>query len=180
MQLTTAYRNTLGLSYIYNCKIQSEISGGGQGLLDFLRTEKALHKASYQPTQFNTKENNSASLRNRSFFMNMQTDDKKNGLSYFAEWLMKPRGTDIFGNVFRNIHTIYDVALLQEIIKFNGVRNADRISSMIVGMYTFKELNLIITQQTRQKPTEFYNRLAFNGYSETGYGESISLDEMFD
>ena len=180
MQLVTAYRTTLGLSYIYNCKIQSEISGGGQGFLDFLRNEKALHKAQFQPTQFNTKENNAASLRNRSYFMNMSTEDKKNGLSYFAEWLMKPRGTDIFGNIFRNLHTVYDIALLQEIIKFNGERNADRISAMIVAMYEFKEVQLANMQQIQQQPAEFFNRIAFAGYSETGYGDSISLDEMFD
>ena len=112
--------------------------------------------------------------------MNMSTEDKKNGLSYFAEWLMKPRGTDIFGNIFRNLHTVYDIALLQEIIKFNGERNADRISAMIVAMYEFKEVQLANMQQIQQQPAEFFNRIAFAGYSETGYGDSISLDEMFD
>ncbi|CAM6001142.1 unnamed protein product [Sphagnum balticum] len=57
MALATAYRNTLGLAEIYDAKIQSEISGGGQGLFDFLKTEKKLHRAEFEPTQFNTKEN---------------------------------------------------------------------------------------------------------------------------
>lgn len=178
MSLTTAYRNTLGLSEIYNCKIQSEIFGGGQGLFDFLKIEKKLHKVEFEPTQFNKKENG-PNEKNRNYFMNLSTDDKKNGLSYFAEWLLKPRGIDIFGNTLRNLHTIYDTALLQEIIKYNGLRNADRISAMIVAMYTFKEVEITQSKTTEQAPNEFFNRSAFGG-NEGGSDNDdyISLDQM--
>ena len=177
MSLQTCYRNTLGLSEIYNCKIQSEISGGGQGLFDFLKAERKLHKAAFEPTQFNTKESG-AIEKNRNYFMNLSTDDKKNGLSYLAEWLMKPRGIDLFGNVLRNLHTIYDIAFLQEIIKFNGVRNADRISCMIVGMFTFKEVTILQIDKSKQEVQEFFNRRGFGGDSNGDDDEYISLDSM--
>ena len=179
MSLTTAYRNTLGLSEIYNAKIQSEISGGGQGLFDFLRTEHKLHKAEFEPTQFNKKENG-PNEKNRNYFMNLSTDEKKNGLSYFAEWLMKPRGIDLFGNVLRNLHTVYDIALLQEIIKYNGIRNADRISSMIVGMFTFKEAIIVQINSTKEEKSEFFDRSGFGLESDGGDGNDdfISLDQM--
>lgn len=178
MQLTTAYRNTLGLSEIYNCKIQSEISGGGQGLFDFLKGEKKMHKIEFEPTQFNTKENG-ANQKNRNYFMNLSTDEKKNGLSYFAEWLLKPRGIDFFGNTMRNLHTIKDIALLQEIIKYNGIRNADRISAMIVGMFTFKEAIIVQIQTTKEEQNEFFNRSGF-GMNEgnSSNDDYISLDQM--
>lgn len=178
MSLETAYRNTLGLAEIYNAKIQSEIAGGGQGLFDFLKREKKLHKAEFEPTQFNTKENG-ANERNRNYFMNLNSDEKRNGLSYFAEWLMKPRGIDIFGNTLRNLHTIYDIALLQEIIKFNGDRNADRISSMIVGMFTFREAIIVnINKKKETKEDDFYNRKGFGSDDSGGDDDFISLDQM--
>lgn len=178
MALATAYRNTLGLAEIYNCKIQSEISGGGQGLFDFLKSEKKLHKAEFEPTQFNTKENGPIE-KNRNFFMDLSTDEKKNGLSYLAEWLMKPRGIDIFGNTLRNLHTIYDIALLQEIIKFNGIRNADRISSMIVGMFTFREAKIIqMSKRHTEEKSEFFNRSGFGYDADKGDVDYISLDDM--
>jgi hypothetical protein len=180
MSLTTAYRNTLGLAELYDCRIQSEISGGGQGLYDFLKTEKRLHRADFEPTQFNTKENG-ANERNRNYFMNISTEDKKSGLSYFAEWLMKPRGIDFFGNILRNLHTIYDVALLQEIIKYNGIRNADRISSMIVGMFTFREVHITqAAQQSSATINEFYNRKGFGQSEDSGDTDFISLDSMIE
>lgn len=178
MSLTTAYRNTLGLSEIYNCKIQSEIAGGGQGLFDFLKTEKKMHKIEFEPTQFNKKENG-VNAKNRNYFMNLSTDEKKNGLSYFAEWLLKPRGIDFFGNTLRNLHTIYDIALLQEIVKYNGVRNADRISAMIVGMFTFKEAVILQINVTNEEKSEFFNRAGFGGSEQNNSGDDfISLDQM--
>lgn len=177
LSLTTCYRNTLYLSELYNCRIQSEIAGGGQGLFDFLRTEKKLHKAAFEPTQFNTKELDNG--KNKNFFMNLSTDDKKAGLSYFADWLMKPRGIDMFGNTIRNLHTLKDIPMLQEIMKFNGIRNADRISVMIVAMFEFKEAVILgINSSSTTAREEFYDRVGFGGEGNGGDDDYVSLDSM--
>ena len=38
------------------------------------------------------------------------------------------------------MHKIYDLALLQELIKFNHMGNFDRAMSLMVGMYHTREL----------------------------------------
>ncbi len=111
-----------------------------------------MHKAHFEPTQFNTKENG-ANEKNRNYFMNLSTEEKANGLSYFSEWLMKPRGITPMGNLIYNLHTIKEIPLLQEIVKYNGIRNADRISRMLLAMFMFREYN-ILESTRREKPND--------------------------
>lgn len=180
-QLTTAYRNTVLLTKMYNSTIQCEIAGGGQGFLDYLRVEKLMGLAEYQPLLFSTKE--IISEKNRSYFMNTSTGDKATGLTYFAEWLLQQRGINHAGQPILNIHLIYDVALLREIIKFNPdpKKNFDRISAMSLAMYMLKERE-INGSQIAQKIPEFYNR-SLTGNPETGHvyaNSSYSLDDMLE
>ena len=39
-----------------------------------------------------------------------------------------------------NLHKIYDLALLQELIKFNHQGNFDRVMALMIGMYHTREL----------------------------------------
>ena len=39
-----------------------------------------------------------------------------------------------------NLHKIYDLALLTELIKFNHIGNFDRVMAFMVGMYHTREL----------------------------------------
>ena len=39
-----------------------------------------------------------------------------------------------------NLHKIYDLALLQELIKFNHKGNFDRVMALMIGMYHTREL----------------------------------------
>lgn len=140
--LETCYRTTMYLSMLYNGKIQSEIAGGGQGLFDFLKTNRQLHRVAFAPESTINKE--TAASKNRQYFMNLSTDEKKNGLSYYADWLTQIRGIREDGSLILNIHTEKDVALLREIIKFdpNPKKNFDRISARIVGMFQMKALEI--------------------------------------
>lgn len=176
--LSTLYRDTYYLSEFYDCRIQSEIAGGGQGLFDWLKSHHKLHKAEFEPTQFNTKEQG-ANERNRNYFMNISTDNKILGLTYLADWLMKPRGINISGRIIYNLHMIKDIPFLQELIKYNGVRNADRISAMIIAMFTFKEAIITQTSQASQsKDNTFYDRVGFGG--EGGYESNDSYISLND
>ena len=44
------------------------------------------------------------------------------------------------GTTVLNLHKIYDLALLQELIKFNHKGNFDRVMALMVGMYHTREL----------------------------------------
>tara|TARA_R110000772_G_C13310328_1_gene440545 strand:+ start:62412 stop:64658 length:2247 start_codon:yes stop_codon:yes gene_type:complete len=64
---------------------------------------------------------------------------KRNGAVYFKDWLLAKVDKDEHGNWKRNIHYIYDINLLRELLKWNLKGNFDRVSTMIVGMYDIKE-----------------------------------------
>lgn len=71
---------------------------------------------------------------------------KLNGVIWVKNWLLQERGFDENGNKLLNLHYIYDVGLLTELLKYDGKRNADRISALIVGMFDMREsLNKQIT-----------------------------------
>jgi len=138
--LHICYRNTVLLAKMYNSKIQSEIAGGGQGLFSYLKQEKLLSMACSAPRILTNKEDEVVQ-KNRTIFMNISTGEKKNGFSYIANWLCKVRGLNEHGEPVLNIHMIYDVGLLREIIKYNPdpKKNFDRLSALCVGMYMLQE-----------------------------------------
>ena len=175
--LTTAYMNTTLLAKLYSAKIQSEIAGGGQGFFDYMRINKMLHLACYEPSLFSTKE--VVNEKNRNYFMNTSTGDKATGLTYFADWLLKVRGINKHGQPVLNIHMIKSPALLREIIKFNPdpKKNFDRISAMCIGMFMLKELE-IKAAPAAQPMSDFYTRALQNAQYEDTSSDNVSLDDM--
>jgi hypothetical protein len=53
---------------------------------------------------------------------------------------VSPRSTNEDGETMLNLHTINDLALLEELIKFNHKGNFDRVMSFMVVMYHTREL----------------------------------------
>ena len=49
------------------------------------------------------------------------------------QWLYHKRGTDLFGNIKYNFHYIYDLATLDELLKWNMKGNFDRVSALLIG-----------------------------------------------
>lgn len=64
---------------------------------------------------------------------------KSNGVVYLKKWLLEPRGYDEKGNKVLNLHYIYDAGTIKELLKYDGKRNTDRVSGLIVGMYDIRE-----------------------------------------
>ena len=64
---------------------------------------------------------------------------KQTGIVYLKNWLITPRGTDIHGNKVLNLHLIFDLPILKELLKYDGSKNADRVSCLILMMYDIKE-----------------------------------------
>ena len=158
-QLETAYANLFKLCDYYNCTAQGEIAGGGQGVVDYAKTTKQLHKLEYEPEMLGNKET-TGKTKNRSLLMNLPTEKKRMGLTYLANWHTKMRGANENGQPILNIHRVYDIGLLREMKKF-GDKNADRISAMIIAMFMLKENALQKAERRRKPPSDFYNREIF-------------------
>lgn len=169
-KLDDAYFILFALSRKYRAKVQGEISGGGQGVVNYAKTSRILHLVHNEPQMVHNKEIASKSAGN-SFLMNMNDDRKRLGLQYLEDWHMMPRGIDEKGNITYNIHWIYDIAWLRELKKHNPEKgNFDRISDAIVGMFMLKEKRAMMVK-TRRKNKSFYTkeRLLYGGSgTETG------------
>lgn len=164
--INTAYQNLEKLDIWYNCTVQGEIAGGGQGVLDYYKRRKRLHKLEFEIEMTDQKE--VSKQRIRSYLMNMPTEKKRMGLTYLINWHMEPRGLDDNKNPIYNIHRIYDIGLLREMRKFDGKRNADRISALIVGMFMLRER----TDQESQEQEErngFYERALYGNDTDSEY-----------
>ena len=65
---------------------------------------------------------------------------KLQGDMYIKQWLNTVRHITEDGRQIKNLHFIYDIGLLEELIKYNPTDNFDRISSFRIGMYYEREL----------------------------------------
>lgn len=158
--ITHAYSQAFMLSDYYGgAMIQSEVAGGGQGIIDYARVNQLLHKLEYEPEMLHNKDFYKPG-KNRTIFMNMPTEKKRLGLTYLADWTKHTRGHDEKGNPILNIHRIYDLGFLQEMKKFNKDGNFDRISAMVIAMFMLKE-KVAISYETAQEESDFYNRELF-------------------
>jgi hypothetical protein len=161
-QLETAYRNLFLLCDYYNCTAQGEIAGGGQGVVDYARATKQIHKLEYEPEMLHNKDFAiKQSQKNKSILMNMPTEKKRLGLTYLANMHTQARGVDEKGQPILNIHRIYDIGLLREMRKYDGTRNADRISAAIIAMFMLKENAFKETERQHSTDSSFYQRELF-------------------
>lgn len=65
---------------------------------------------------------------------------KKKGDTFIKQWLYTIRRTNPDGTDVLNLHTIFDLALLEELCNYNMDRNCDRVSALRIGMYHQQEL----------------------------------------
>lgn len=99
---------------------------------------------------------------NRQKGINMTPKRKSQGAIYLRDWVMEPRGKDVWGNEKINLHYIYDAAFLRELLKWNLKGNFDRVSAAIVGMYDMKEcFDMQVKQPPNPNKESFFKRKMF-------------------
>jgi hypothetical protein len=130
-------RNLFMLAEYYNAKIGFENDRGE--LIAYAKRYRKLHKLQEEFEMLDKKELRSRTVK-RQYGMHMTEARKRQGELYIRDWLISPRGVTEDGGVILNLHKIYDLALLQELIKFNQKGNFDRVMSLMVGMYHTREL----------------------------------------
>lgn len=139
----------LDMAEYWNAKVQSEISGGGQGLFDKAKTRKKLHRLCFEPMLINGVEIEKMP-KNRNYFINTSDDDKALDIEYYSDFLKTVVGIDEKGNEIWQLHYEYDVALLEELSKHNDEGNFDRLSAMLVAMRQLKEKAIEDTNKKRK------------------------------
>lgn len=127
----------LGIQY-YNARLLYENDRGDvfsnavkRGLVHLLKEEPNFH---YQKDLAK-----GGMGRKRGISIGGNSQRKLSGVVYLKKWLLEKRGIDANGNILLNLHYIYDVAFLKELLKYDGKRNTDRVSCAIVGMFDIRE-----------------------------------------
>jgi hypothetical protein len=157
-RLNTCYEQMFMMADYYNCTIQGEISGGGQGVMDYAKAKRLLHKMEFEPEMLHNKEI-ASKQKNRTYLMNMSTDRKRMGMTYLEQWHLEPIGVTQEGEIIRVIDKIYDIGLLRE-LRQGGINNSDRMSSCLIAMFMLKE-HVVKVSNVRRQPNDFYERAFF-------------------
>lgn len=177
VDINRCYRVMFALADWYNCNVQGEIAGGGQGVLDYARTHKLMHKLDFELEMTDNKE--VIEKKNRSYLMNMPTEKKRMGLTYLVQDHMEQRGIDEQGNAIYNLHREYDIGYLRELRKFDGKRNADRISARLIWQFSRRE-KIDRAVRSQEERDGFYSRELFGSARIEDEPEYLSLYEADD
>ena len=82
---------------------------------------------------------------------------------YLRDWLKTPRGRSESGEMRLNLHQIYDIALIDELVKYNRRGNFDRVSALMVGMFHLKDLHTREVQVVEEQSNDtFFDRAFFS------------------
>lgn len=152
-------RNLFMLAEYYNAKICFENDTGN--VVDYAKRTKRLHLL---VEEFDLQDGNTQVVRklNRSYGVSMNSLRRKEQAAiYLRDWLTERREIDIEGKILLNLHKIYSVPLLEEIIKFNYKGNFDRVSCLLVAMLYDKYLFDIPAQPKERYiyDDDFFKRL---------------------
>jgi hypothetical protein len=135
----TYNENLFLLAKYYNAKIGFENDRGEVvpyakrfGLTSWLMEEPELFD---KTTGFRLKK------LGRKYGISISSSERKGqGIIYLRDWLKTLRTKDEDGKEILNLHQIFELPLLEELIKYNPKGNFDRVSAMIVAMYYMKSL----------------------------------------
>lgn len=177
-KLDTFHLNVVRLAEYYGANIQCEELGGGQGLLAYCRQNKKLHLCEYEPLVKDRKENHS--YKNRNFFMKVSDDDKRIAHTYLVKWLTKERGQFENGNPVLNLHKLFDLATIEELLKYDGLGNFDRYSALLVLMWMIEERSYIKPKERNRSKSDFFKRNLFSDNPSVNGVPQLSANATFD
>ena len=171
--LETVWEIIFQFARMYQGKVQSEIAGGGQAIYTYAK-KKYLQYIAFEMS-LDTKEMDQTELKkNRSYFMNVTTAMKIQGLKYLINHIQKICGMDSDGNPIRYLDKIYDIGFLTEMFKFNPKRNADRISQAILAMFMLlkgeSDLEKARDRDKKEDKDSFFNRRKFTSLGSVSHG----------
>jgi len=121
-------QNVIALCEIYRTTVGHE--NLSPVVYDYFDKKKKLHLLADRPDYFLKKVlNNSKSGRMKGCHMNDVIRDA--AVKYDVDWMNTERDRDHEGNIIYNYQTITDIGLLKEYIAYDGIRNTDRVDSIL-------------------------------------------------
>ena len=123
----------------YNCKGMPEVDTGDT-VANFRKWGK-LHRLYTDPSIILNERQKQAVTTSYGVSMGSGTN-AIDGLEYLRDWLYTKRGVDAQGMPRYTFHYIYDIPTLKELISFSIEGNFDRISSLRVGMFALKAMQV--------------------------------------
>jgi hypothetical protein len=150
--------NLFMLAEFYNAKIGFENDRGD--VIGYAKRFRKLHWLLSEVEIVDKTENVNIRKLGRRWGTSMGTLQRKEQAEiYFRDWLITKRGQDEQGEHLLNLHLIYDIALLDEIIQYHTKGNFDRVSAMLVGMYHLKDMHRkeVISEPARES-NSFWDR----------------------
>lgn len=152
------------LAEYYKCQIGFENDRGD--VIGYAKRFKKLHLLAPEfELAFDANIPKSGVRRYYGMHIGSGADDtrKTQGDLYIRDWLIKQRGRSEDGKQLLNLHLIYDIGLLQELIKYKAKGNFDRVSAFRIGMYYEREMQYknITAKIITNKPTGMFARPLF-------------------
>lgn len=138
-ETTTEYDDQLfNIALYYNARILYENDRGD--VFNNAKTKNLIHLLKEEPEfQYQKDLQKGGKGRKRGISIAANSNRRTNGVMFLRNWLLEKRGFDETGKQLLNLHYLYDVGIIRELLKYDGKRNADRVSALIVGMYDIKE-----------------------------------------
>lgn len=127
----------LGIQY-FNAKLLYENDRGD--VRTHAKSRGLLHLLKLEP-EFQHQKNLVSGGQGRKTGISIASNQQRKlvGVVYLKKWLLEKRGIDENGKQLLNLHYIYIIPFLKELLKYDGKRNADMVSCAIVGMYDIRE-----------------------------------------
>jgi hypothetical protein len=124
------------LAELYNAEVMHE--NEVTHVKNYFQKAKKLHLLARQPDQV-IKANVDNSKAARTYGIHMVEKLKDAGEKYIKQWLLEERDFDENGNAILNLNTIYDPALLDELVLYNRKGNFDRVMAFMMVMFQCEE-----------------------------------------
>lgn len=151
--------NLFKIAEYYNAKIGFENDRGD--VIGYARRKRKLFML-HEEFEMLYKKDLSSRHVNRNYGMHMTPKRIEQGEIYIRDWLNTTINVYEDGSSKKVLNYIYDLALLQELIKFNHKGNFDRVKTLMVGMYHQKEVSYKnVRAGGNSKHKEFFERELF-------------------
>jgi hypothetical protein len=155
--------NLFMLAEYYNAKIMFENDRGE--VIPYAKRFDKLHWLEEEVDIYDKREGVAIKKLNRQYGISVGSKERKGqGELYFAQWLKTPRGKKENGERVYNFHKIYDLGLLEELIRYDRDGNFDRVAANIAGHLMLKGVHnqeIAAAEEEAQMEDSIFNRDLF-------------------
>ena len=154
-----AYETTRRLLAYYNA--QDLYENMLTGFKAYMQQKNCLHLLKQQPGILKKIVPNTKVTRE--YGIHMTKEIKQQMVIYIRDWLIEERGLHEDGSSVLNLHKIYSVPLLQELIMYDGERNTDRVIALGLCIIA-KEDNYLVKvkeETVTVKNSDFFKKKHF-------------------